>query len=300
MVALSPLQIVLENCPFRTDIMVYEENKFSEDEKDELNLLQNCVVSASVRAGIVFFKDETILGIKDIRTAVTDNWRRLIPLRIIQPLRLVAEIEALDKGEVSDLFDKVIEKLENDDFILSEKERKAFLKIFREPYNHIKEIEELYNRIMFSKYLLSKLFFDVMRDAGVNFEISPVATLFTLEKLKLSNKQKLALLFFTNINWYKKKVAPILFLKAISYLRDISIKELIKNTSPTFWNKMKNHLETFLDFYKKRLFVLAHIGEPSAFEVCFLTSMLSLKEISSREVECVKKLVDSYKRGRNS
>ena len=298
MVALSPLQIVLENCPFRTDIMVYEGNKSREDELDHL---QDCVLLASVRAGIVFFKDETILGIKDIRTAVTDRWKALIPKRIIQPLRLVTEIEALDKREVSDLFDKVIEKLENDDFILSEKERKVFLKIFREPYNHLREIEELYNRIIsYNKYILSKLFLDLMRDAGVNFEISPVATLFTLEKLKLSNKQKLALLFFTNINWYKKEVAPILFLKAISYLRDISIEELVKNTNLVFWIKMKNHLETFINFYKKRLFVLAHIGEPSAFEVCFLTSMLSLREISSREVECVKKLVDSYKRGWNS
>ncbi len=298
MVTLSPLQIVLENCPFRTDIMVYERNKFIEDKEDKLD---HCVILAINSPSIVFFKDETIFGIKDIRTAVTYRWRKFIPLRIIQPLRLVAEIEALDKGEVSDLFDKVIEKLENDDFILSENERKVFLKIFREPYNHLREIEELYNRIISSnKYILSKLFLDLMRDAGVNFEISPVATLFTLEKLKLSNKQKLALLFFTNINWYKKKVAPILFLKAISYLRDISIEELIKNTSPVFWIKMKNHLETFIDFYKKRLFVLAHIGEPSAFEVCFLSSILSLKEISSREIECVKKLVDSYKRGWNS
>ena len=290
---LTEEQLVVENFPLRIES--------SEPDFDSLLLngkgknfiytqVYHCFTAHPPRAHLL--KDETIVGIKEIKELFF-SLKTLSLSRFNEFLNLLEEVNSIDKEKVLKDFNKIFKNFhDSKEIFISKEERKVLLKIFREPYNYLEEIEKLYSVILNKNT-------DVVKNSGVNFEISPITTLYTLKNSKISAKQKIALLYFTNINWYEKKVAPVLFSAISLHLNDISVEILVRNTNRLFWEKIKNHLETFIDFYRRRLLVLSLTTSYSVFETYYLSFLLSLKNTSSDDIANFKKLLHRTKKARN-
>lgn len=232
-------------------------------------------------------EDGTVLGFKEIREYLYVISFALPP-KYKKFAYLLKKLESMSKEAVLTGFYQLLKKINASRALLFQEEREVLLKIFREPYDYLEQIEELYD-------LVHRKNTDVLKCLGINFEISPVTALYTIVNFEVSTKQKVALLYFTNINWYGKKVAPILFTAMCSHLNDVSAHLLVKITNRVFWEKVKNHVKTFADFYRKRLLLFSLTGSCSRFETFYLGFLLSLEDTSSDDLENFKRLLEKVK-----
>ncbi len=278
-------QLVVENFPLRIESYEQDFNCiFQPRELREINSIYDRLCQCFFLCRIHRLKDETIVGIKEIKELFS-FMEKLCCRKFVYFLNLLEEINSMSRKDVLKIFNEILKNFHDlEEISLSKKERKAILKIFREPYSYLEEIEKLYDIVLYENS-------DIVKSSGINFEISPVTTLYTIKNTKISTKQKVALLYFTNVNWYGKKVAPILFLAISSCLRDISTETLLRNTNRFFWDKIRNHIKTFVDFYRRKLLISSLIGEHSLFEICCLSFLLSFGKAFSGDIENFRKLI---------
>jgi len=252
---LTTEQLVVENCPFEANIVIFDRKK---GEPSQAIWFLNCLErkhDPEERATIL--KDDTTFGIESFRETY-EKHGYFRTETVSQALELLKEVESINEERILREFNKILKKLSDNKTLLTEMEKKILLKIFRHPYKFLSSIEQLYLLSLKEKR-------DVLEN--LSFRISPITTASTIQNMQLSIKETLAIIFFTNLNWYKKEIAPYLFLIISSPLRRYSGKELLKNTNTTFWLKIKNHYETFSRFYREKLFAVANFGTPTAFDV---------------------------------
>lgn len=254
---LTTEQLVVENCPFRTSLTIFDKKNRRKYDYQGFWFLLCLQRKNNFKERASIFKDDTTFGIKSFRETY-ETHRYLATESIRQALELLKEIESINEEKIFGEFSNILKKLSNNKTLLTETERKILLKIFRHPYNFPRLIEEI--------YLLSlKKKRDVL--GSLTFRISPITTAFTIQNMQLSIKEPLAIIFFTNLNWYGKEIAPYLFLLISSPVRKYNREELLENTDTIFWLKIKGHYESFLRFYREKLFAVAHFGTPTAFDV---------------------------------
>ncbi|GEM_PF-3308241 len=191
--------------------------------------------------------------------------------RIFQELHSYCqEICSIPEKDVSLRVERAVKKVGSAQAQLMKEEKLAIYRVLREPYNFLDDLEKLFNRSM-------ELGKDVLTELGVKARISPVVTVFTLEKKEeeLTPNKYYALLFFTNHFWYGKEpqssaLASIILSKF--HKPEFYTEELLK-VAPKLAERIEKVVENSQHLWEEKLYLTSvGVAELSPFETYLLST----------------------------